>query len=322
MLDNFSTQIKDVFDVFICCAGFEPRSKSVLLNMPEHVTSKVIMLSYKNDKSGITSHNIEEMLSCGHNITHEVWMSDSPVQNSDILHNILSTIQDNAKVLVDITSFTRELLLIMIQMVLYKYKKIEFSFCYVPSVCYAACHLKNADMSKVWLSRGVKQVRSVLGYSGELSPVKKNVLVILPGFEEERVQAVINAFEPDMLLLGQVSKRESISDSSYLIHKTIVNNICLKNSMLETSMFDFSCKNIKYTKNKLESEILKYKDGYNIICCPMNTKLSTIAVGMTAHKYQKIQICYASPMEYNVDNYSHEFPSSYMYFFSLCEIMF
>jgi hypothetical protein len=45
-------------------------------------------------------------------------------------------------------------------------------------------------------------------------------------------------------------------------------------------------------------------DNYNIVVCPMNTKISTIGVGLAALQNNKIQIAYARAIEYNEAGYS------------------
>ena len=52
---------------------------------------------------------------------------------------------------------------------------------------------KNEDDK--WLSKGIKEIRTVIGYPGFSDPTKDNHLLILFGFESDRTKRLINEFE-------------------------------------------------------------------------------------------------------------------------------
>lgn len=112
-------------------------------------------------------------------------------------------------IVIDITAFTREILLILLRIITIPFvsDKADITLVYMPAKCY----------QKDWLTKGVRDIRPVLGYSGLLSPSKKSLLVILTGFEEERIHTIINAFEPSNILLGHPNEHSSISPDLFKI---------------------------------------------------------------------------------------------------------
>ena len=46
--------------------------------------------------------------------------------------------------------------------------------------------IDNKNLEAKWLSRGIGEVRSILGYSGTLKPSRSNLLIVIVGYEYER----------------------------------------------------------------------------------------------------------------------------------------
>jgi hypothetical protein len=170
-------------------------------------------------------------------------------------------------------------------------------------------------VNQKWLSKGIEEVRAVLGYSGNLIPSKKTHFLIIVGYEYERAIAMINILEPNVLSLGYgksenatVEKdKEANSFYSHLVMEMLP-------SYPNANKFNVSCNDPYETYNGLKKYIRKYKDE-NIIIAPMNNKISTIGVGLLALKNDNIQICYGQALTYNIINYS--LPGSKCYIFDI-----
>lgn len=112
----------------------------------------------------------------------------------------------------------------------------------------------------MWLSRGVKDVRSVLGFPGTMLPSRKLHLIILTGFEVERASEVILRYRPASMSIGLGAKEQSISDSHHSKNKEFFDGITAfatsKNySTDEVSQFAFSCISPTETKGQLVAHI-------------------------------------------------------------------
>jgi hypothetical protein len=67
--------------------------------------------------------------------------------------------------------------------------------------------------------------------------------------------------------------------------------------------FPFSCSDPYKVKEQI-LEQSKIEPDTNVVVAPMNTKISTIGVGLAAIESKIIQLCYAPAIQYNFDNYS------------------
>jgi hypothetical protein len=133
----------------------------------------------------------------------------------------------------------------------------------------------------------------------------------MAGFEVERAAEVINQYEPSSLSIGKGGRDQSVSILHHEQNKYFFNKL---NSFVNdqdtyhhnVKHFDFSCINPFDTKRQLLEHIAEIKttSDVNIVICPLNTKLSTVGVALAAIENQEIQICYAEPEEYNIENYT------------------
>lgn len=304
----------DHYDLFICSASFEDRCFALASSLPHSVFDTAIICKYCTsvDLSADNISKLNEILSpkC-RQISFE---KDSPLLIYDTLHEVIEEINPNS-VLLDISTLTRETILIALMLFRQEvFSDIKLTLAYVPANRYSGG--VNNNIADIWLSRGVNEIRTVLGYSGVFSSLKKTMLIILVGFEMERANILINSFEADKLYLGYVPSSESYSEELSLINNLNFNR--LVNLASGCSVFEFSCKDIKYTNDVLKGIIEANIDKYNIVISPMNNKLSTLAVANVAFDYPEVQVCYASTNQYNTDTYSSS--ADEVFFFDFADI--
>lgn len=304
-LNDLNKTIKD-FDLFICSAGFEQRSTMVAqhINITNIKNKAVfhILNSYQ-----LSEDNLKKIQSLG-NFDVIEYPKNEPIQTYDIIKEYLSSIQTNLKsrVLLDITTFTREVLLIILKIFNDEAMKREYTlhFIYTPAGAYET----STNLDEKWLTKGVRDIRSIFGYSGLHTPSKKLMLIILAGIEDERVETIIENFEPAALLLGKPNKTSS--NHALLDQKSDITNERLKNKYPSfLGDFEFSCSDISETKDAIKNLCERYEDEYNITIAPLNNKISTLGVALACLEKDNIQICYASANQYNINTYSQ--PNDY-----------
>lgn len=282
------------YDTLICCSSFEDRSLILPINIDRNFVKNVI-LCYFNPISKKAKENLNKIKNQFDSTFKEiVLLKNDPISNYDMLLSLIEKVSPK-KVLFDISTFTRENIFVGLQVLLNK--KVKFSISYVPSSNY-----KPDKNNKIWLSRGVNEIRSVLGYAGFLSPLKKTLLIILTGFEAERAQIIVDAIEPSKLVLGMATQKNSVSSEIFNVNES--NFKLLLNLNADAEKFSFSCIDLDTTKNELEKIVSMFEEEYNIIISPLSNKISTLAVAAIANKHPNIQICYASANQYNTEFYS------------------
>ncbi|MBV7270667.1 hypothetical protein [Winogradskyella luteola] len=283
-------------DLFICSSGFEDRSTLLGLSLNSSLIKRAVAF-HLNETYSVADENINLIRANITNLETIVYPKNEPIDTFDLFYNFLNDFigqSVKSKVLIDVTTFTKEVLLILIRVLSLEQfiNSVDVTLAYTPANHYPE-----------WLTKGIRQIRSVFGYSGLHSPSKKLLLIILNGFENERTQEIIDSFEPNAILLGKPSQTDSInsdlSAKAEVKYDYIANEY--KSSILEN--FEFSCLDVIETKNTINELIDKYNSEYNVVISPLNNKVSTLGVAMVGIDNEVVQICYASANQYNIKSF-------------------
>lgn len=294
------------FDLFICDSSFENRCLEVANRINAKQFQKVIICHFE-DNYDEANNNLEKLKKLFNNHAVVILSKNDPLANYDKIYDQIIGCEFN-NILFDISTFTRENFLIILRLFRQQsFRDKNLTLCYNPSDKYSS--LSGDELGDLWLSKGVQNIRSVLGYSGDFSPIKDLMLIVLVGFEAERAQIIIDNFEPNVLYIGKASQLNSGNAELGTINKYNFDKILKTNPGVHD--FEFSCKEISFTLNVICEIIEKNKEKYNIVISPLNNKLSTLAVASAVFKYPEVQICYASTNLYNIVAYST--PSNYLY---------
>ena len=289
------------YDLLICSASFENRCLAVASSINLSVIDKALICRYSGyaELSENNNSRLHEILA--EKSTDVSFDKDAPLSIYDSLYDAVLVCRPKS-ILLDISTFTRETILITLMLFNQDaFKEIEVTLCYVPADRYSDCAGEN-NSNDIWLSKGVNDIRTVLGYAGSFTSLKKTLLIVLVGFEKERAELLINRFEADKLYLGSVPPQESHSEELSAINKT--NFERLVSIVGECNVFEFSCRDLQQTYDTLKNIIDTNIEEYNVIISPMNNKLSTLAVANVAFEYPDVQVCYASTNQYNTEAYS------------------
>lgn len=315
-LANVRSQVgSDPIDVFICCASFEERSISIAHNLAEADIARVAVF-FNRDYLPVVKSNLEKLKEAFHNCsrTFELDTGD-PLFTADRIVEAfiwLFAKGEPRRIVVDITSFTRESMLILLRL-LYDHRPAAASieFLYANAAEYSV----GDSVDKKWLSRGHKEVRSVLGYSGVLVPSKQSHLIVLVGFEDERALTLVHECEPAKITLGIADETDWATGPH---QDTNVHRIMrLRNIVGEVEGFTFSGYDALATKRAIQT-IVERGRSYNSIVAPMNTKISTIGAAMVALENEAVQICYSQADVYNISGYSK--PGKYFFHVGIDEL--
>jgi len=318
-LDNLKNEISNKYDVFICSSSFEQRCVSVCSVLDSNKFIKSFIIYNKEYKYYIKKYlNKQKKILEPYYSLVETSLKDPLLTADNMKENIIEYIikKKSKNILLDITTFSHEGLLILLRLLV--------SFCPALKI---VCVYTNAkeysvgnEIGQKWLSKGIEEVRAVLGYSGNLIPSKKTHLFIIVGYEYERAISMINMIEPNLLSLGYGKSENATVEKdkeANLHYSNLVSD--MSPSYPEINKFEISCNDPYKTYKCLEKQIKKYKDD-NILIVPMNNKISTIGVGLFALKNEKIQICYGPALTYNIINYSKTGNKCYMFDIELKKI--
>lgn len=298
------------YDVFISCSSFENRCRVIAEKIDSKNIKQALICENKNliEYVGKNGDYIRHLFKG--KVIDVALDTQDPVLSSDNLISALISlnVHSGIKVLVDISTFTHEHLIILTKL-LFEYKETwDITFVYLG----ADYCPKTERIEDIWLSKGVKEVRSILGFPGEIIPSRKTYLIILVGYEYERALKLIESFEPDKILLGYGKKGSETSQkergaNSYF--QKLVKRMTTTHE--DTGEFEFPCNDPYATAIQLNEILVKEKD-FNIVIAPLNTKLSSIGCALVAMRNDTIQLCYAQALQYNYNNYSEAKDYCYM----------
>lgn len=289
--------LPDSIDVYFACASFESRSV-VASRWVSMLAVNSAVLFYAEKYVAVSRNNLNILISlfagAGKSVGFNVY---DPIQMADIIVDEFERIPRKGygcNVVIDATTFTRESLLILFR-VLHKYRRniARATIIYTPA----------KTMSSDWLSKGVVEYRPVLGYLGDISPIRKLHMIMMIGFEIDRARKIIARYEPDKISVGIGAKDNSIRTEFFERNKKFATE--LENIFGEgVGRFEFSLTDPYDAEVSINSYLANFHDEFNTVISPLNNKISTIGAGLVAIGNKSVQLCYAQPEVYNTDNYS------------------
>lgn len=312
------SQIKKAFDksydLFICSSSFEERCLSIANSISVNRISRSLIISNMDLIKYIRKNKIileNRFGKKGKNV--EINTLD-PILTADQLdYHLIQLNSENFinSILLDVTTFTHESLLILLQLLRLRCPNATITGIYANASEYSI----GDDINHKWLSRGIGEVRSVLGFPGNILPSRKTHLILIVGYEYERAIGIIESLEPNSISLGYgrsesaTTKKDKSANERYM---HLVEQVAP--SFLNVNCFEIPCDNPNGTFHAIKTQISKVKN-MNIILAPMNNKLSTIGAAWVGFENKDVQICYAQALRYNYTNYSA--PGNQYYLFDL-----
>lgn len=292
---------------FLGCLGFEARAVCVFRQLCSDVRPPARTVIFFNEDTHLNSLRWKEEFK---SISNKILFNDisyvDPIKTADVFIDTLDSLLKNRikSLVIDVTTFTREWLLILIALLRsgkYQGLDIEFAYNYASS------------LSKEWLSTRPLKLRTVLGYPGVVLPSRKNHLFLILGHEIERALSIIDEIEPAQLTIITGTEQGSVAKDMY------ERNIYFKNFVMNNygNISNHQQINIRDYQSSYEDlgKIIPKNSSYNIILSPLNTKISTLAAGFFALQNKNVQICYLPMEQYNQDDFST--PSDVNTYFSV-----
>ena len=196
-------------------------------------------------------------------------------------------VADDVRWFADITTMTHEMVLVMVAAA----DEIVADWADLTLVYNIAKEYSGGDEPGYkWISRGIHEVRSVIGYPGGWSPGEQTTLVALPGFDPERMRRIVEEIEPDQLIVGiacPVGEHHSWSEGK---------NREIARHLLATH--DYPALNPMGAVQALLDATRAVRN--NVLIAPLNSKISTAAIGVLARQRPEWQVCYAPALVYNL----------------------
>jgi hypothetical protein len=291
----------DKDDIFITCASFEDRTTAIADRFSKNykvVNSFVFKYDEKNMtnlrdvnfgklKSKIEQHseNIFPII-CNH---HDPL--DGVFKIKELLKNNLLTLEDKT-VTVDITTFTKQYILVL-------FKFIESQKTKSVRLFYA----EPQDYSVKWkkpLSSGLIDIVSVPSYGGHYYAEKENLLILQLGYEGDRAYGLWEKCAPHktIVLIGKPSFKETWEGRVEKFNARLLSKLSKDFRYYIATLDPF-----EVSKN-LDNLIKEYSPKFNISISPLGPKPQVLGCYLSVRKYPDVQIIYAIPKSHEEEYFS------------------
>jgi hypothetical protein len=308
LLSNLRSALVSDIDLLIMSASFEGRCKAVADAIDPMTVRRALVAQNRNHAEFHDNHAKYLLDRFGERATLMELDTSDPLRSADNIVRILRecATQKLQNVVIDISTFTREGFLILFRALnLLLDESVKKQYIYARAEEYAV----GSKLEDKWLSRGIADVRSVLGYPGAFEPSRRLHLIVLVGFEYDRVAELLRRCEPSIISLGQALASEKDSAEHVAMHH--FNYERLRNVFGEVDRFDFPGYDPEGARDAILRR-LSAREGYNTMIAPMNTKLSTMGAALAAMLKPEMQIVYAQAILYNVKDYSKSGDACYV----------
>lgn len=301
-LATLSENIQGKIDYFITSASFEERCRKVADEIKKiNPTNAIVCCNIGNDYNKENLAYLIDLYDDKFSLL-ELHSNNPSLNNDTLLIKLLFIAAKNPKlIVVDITTFTHETLLILFRLLKFILPSTTIvKFVYLEASDYS-WNIDNVEDK--WLSKGIGEIRSIIGYPGLFNPSKGTHLIILVGFESDRTIKLIEKYDSNIVSLGlgikktQNPNNKSIMEIARRKHKELVNQFP------HVQVFDFCLESPFETKDAIERQIALHPNT-NVVVAPMNNKVSTIGAGILSIDKFEIQLCYVKANQYNTGFYS------------------
>jgi hypothetical protein len=156
-----------------------------------------------------------------------------------------------------------------------------------------------------WLDRGVSEVETSHEYPGYHVDQLPDCAMIIPGFNRDRVRAVIHKIDPTLTrpsehkLLWLVGVPHLPENHWRIEMMREIHELGADASEFEVSTFEY-----KDTLRTLETLYLDRVNDYRFTIAPMGSKLQALGASLFCHLHPDVRVMFSVPDRYNAVNFS------------------
>lgn len=191
--------------------------------------------------------------------------------------------QGKARIIIDISTFNRQNLLIMLRLLKQVLKILEIQ------VIYTIPEKVNQKPSK-----GATGFSNIPFFDGRFLIEKKKLLVLLMGYEVDRPLLLWRELEPSRIILAEGIEPTDVSFSKR--NKEAVEELC---RFGHCDTIQISANDPNKAREQLSRIFKKELEIYNIFVSPLNTKLQVVGLYLAWESNPDIQIVIAFPDKFS-----------------------
>jgi len=210
---------------------------------------------------------------------------EEPARMWNTVKDKLHELSADRKVLIDISTMPRHLIWIILRFL--EERKSENVEC----VYHSPEEYKND-----WVTKNPGPPRIVYKLGGELEIGAKTVLLVLTGYDKQRIYNLYNSFEPDEVIFG-VHQNDTEHCARAIDKDTIDSKVITVDKQFEYNAFDED-----FGFNKIYEETRGYfSTGKNVLLASLGPKPSAISLYRLNRKHVNSALIYVPSKDYNLE---------------------
>lgn len=298
---NIQSAEGDTGEIFIGCASFEDRTTAVVnkFSAAYRISSSFVFKYDEKNRTALRDQNFEKLMNAllqhSENVFPIVCDHHDPLDGISKIHDLCENrgvSLQGKNVTVDITTFTKQYLLVLLKFIEKQKPKSMRLFYTEPE-----------DYGVRWdkpLSYGLIDIVSVPSYGGHFYIEKENLLILTLGYEGDRSYGIWERFAPHktIILIGRPSFRDSWEGRVEEFNKKLISKLS-KDSINYIPTLD----PFEVSKN-LDNLIQRYSERFNISVSPLGPKPQVVGCYLSIRKHPDIQIIYAIPKFHEEEYFS------------------
>lgn len=277
-------------NLFITVASWEDRFLLGFKRIVKKSNLTDVQMYYFEEYAGLTSehrHAVKELCKKKNIKINDYQISfRNSAESWKTIYKNMAILKSAVNVTIDITTMPREIIWTVLSLI--DTNSVKASYVY---------H-KPASYDEEWLTRDPAKPRLVYKLAGMTKLDVSTGLLILTGYDVDRVQQLINFFEPSTTLLG-IQKGKQLNNLKNNIEKSKKYE---KEPGVKLFYVDAYCPD--HGLAEIEKHIQPYIKTTNLVMSSLGPKLSAIALYKLNRKYPDTALAYAPSREFNPE-YSH-----------------
>lgn len=298
-------------DTFIVCTSFEDRTTAVVNKLSkEYKVSKSFVFKYdEKGKTNLREQNFQRIMNnlsvYSENVYPIICDHHNPLDGMDKFQSLCNDIGinlDGTNITVDMTTFTKQYLLVLLKFIEKQNPK---------SV--RLLYTEPEDYSVKWkkpLSYGLIDIVSVPTYGGHFYPEKENLLILQLGYEGDRAYGIWERFNPHktLILIGRPSFRDSWEGRVEKFNEKLISKLPEDSIIYIPTLDPFE------VSKALDKLIDQYLKRFNIYLSPLGPKPQVTGAYLSIRKHPDVQIIYAIPKSHEEEYFSKKVGKIWEYY--------
>lgn len=305
MIKKLSNNIRPIEnnrdDIFIVCASFEERTTEVIEKLDKNygVENSFVFKYDEKNRTNLRDINFEKLMEMlkknSESVSPIICNHHDPldgINKFQELCKIKRTVFKNKNITIDITTFTKQYLLVLL-----KFIEIQNS----KSV--RLLYTEPEDYAIKWkkpLSHGLVDMVSVPTYGGHFYSEKESLLILLLGYEGDRAYGIWERLSPHktIILIGKPSFRDSWEGRVETLNKKLISKLPKDSIKYIPTLDPFA------VGKNLDELIEQFKQNFNIAISPLGPKPQVVGCYLSIRKYFDVQVIYAIPKFHEEEYFS------------------